>query len=73
VGVFQYPGTAKVVQGVLDSAGTPNFQPDQHVLDIDPFLTPVLNGRRVLVPTAYFDQARANLVPMIADADKPAD
>ncbi|HUA62101.1 MAG TPA: ester cyclase [Verrucomicrobiae bacterium] len=70
VGVFPYPSTTQVVQSALESAGIPNFQPDQLTLDIQPWWALALEGRRILVPPSYAEQARDILGPTIAEGNK---
>lgn len=71
VAAFFFKRDADLAQSVLESAEVPCFQPNRHMLDIDPALaTAVLDGCQVLVPTSYAEQALELLAPMITDANK---
>lgn len=58
VATYYLPTDAHIVRGCLAAAGVPAMVADDQLVQTDSLLTPALGGVRILVPQAYWQQAR---------------
>jgi len=70
VGNFVLKQDSGLARSILESAGIPSFQPDEHMSDIAPYLIASFGLGRLMVPASYAEQAAELLAPMLAEANK---
>jgi predicted ester cyclase len=68
---YLFPNETPIALGVLESAEIPCIRPGSNMRRIAGFLeSNYVGGQRILVPSAYAEQARELLAPMITEANK---
>lgn len=58
---YLVPMEAALVRGCLEASGIPAVLADAHLMQTDLLLAPALGGVRILVPSAYLQEAQAVL------------
>ncbi|MGK4566792.1 DUF2007 domain-containing protein [Flavobacterium sp. 3HN19-14] len=61
VATFQYSSEAFIVKGKLETAGIDVFMFDNHTIDTDPMISNAIGGVKLLVKTADYEKAVAEL------------